>query len=192
MYQVTSPFWQFVDHWQTLIAGVLAVLAAFATIYFTLMGSKWEVDAAQEQIKTSVEQERARTVAEKVAFLTMLSAAMETVVVDVSASKELFGKTVSNNDFSVEAYLARQRIKKTAFGDIRAALVRIGGDAAGDFLRLDNEIDDFSSGWQEFQGVSGGRFLKGKNLGLIQQLTKIENLALTIRERAKSQLDVPP
>jgi hypothetical protein len=32
MYEIKDPLWQFVDHWQTLIAGLLAVAAGAGTI----------------------------------------------------------------------------------------------------------------------------------------------------------------
>jgi hypothetical protein len=56
-----------VDHWQTLIAGGLAVLAAWRTIRATTQSADREVDAsqkqaavAQKQIETTVQLERQR------------------------------------------------------------------------------------------------------------------------------------
>jgi hypothetical protein len=64
-----------VDHWQTLIAGGLAVLAAWRTIRATTQSADREVDAsqkqtavAQKQIETTVQLERQTERAEVVAF----------------------------------------------------------------------------------------------------------------------------
>jgi hypothetical protein len=60
-----------VDHWQTLIAGVLAVLAAWRTIRATVESANREVKASQEQtavaqkqIETAVRLERERVASE--------------------------------------------------------------------------------------------------------------------------------
>jgi hypothetical protein len=48
MYEVKDPFWQIVDHWQTLIAGLLALVAAGGTVWGTLAVAKRQVKAANE------------------------------------------------------------------------------------------------------------------------------------------------
>jgi hypothetical protein len=39
-YAVTSFFWQFVDHWQSLIAGVLALVAAIAAVLLAIWNER--------------------------------------------------------------------------------------------------------------------------------------------------------
>jgi hypothetical protein len=36
MYEFKEPLWQFIDHWQTLIPGLLALAAGVVTIWFTV------------------------------------------------------------------------------------------------------------------------------------------------------------
>ena len=55
-YEVTAPFWQFVDHWQTLITGFLAVLAALVTVWATINSANREIATAQEQTKAAQRQ----------------------------------------------------------------------------------------------------------------------------------------
>jgi hypothetical protein len=55
---------QFLYNWQTLIAGVLAVLAAWRTIRATVESANREVDAAQRQIETTIRLERLRAARE--------------------------------------------------------------------------------------------------------------------------------
>lgn len=193
MYQVTSPFWQMVDHWQTLITGIMAVLAAAATIYFTREFAQWQVEAAKAQIKTVVEIERAKSIGERSAFLTMLAAAMETVIRDVDAARGIISPALGPGE-SVAGYVARQRIKKTAFADIRAALVGIADQSTAAFLKLDNAIDDFSSQWQEFQGTAGNKLLKGFHAGISDQCAQIEeqaSLLLRYAKEAQNKLHAP-
>jgi uncharacterized protein HemX len=78
MYVVKEPFWQFVDHWQTLIAalvaGALALLAVGLAVWSTLKAARRQVnatiDAANREIKAATDsadrqivaaQEQART-----------------------------------------------------------------------------------------------------------------------------------
>ena len=46
---------------------------------------------------------------------------------------------------SIAAYDVRQRVKKIAVADLRSACIRLGGKLTAPFLRLEKEIDDFSS-----------------------------------------------
>jgi hypothetical protein len=55
-YQVSSPFWQFVDHWQTLITGVLALIAGIGTIWATIASAQREIAANQAQSKVAQDQ----------------------------------------------------------------------------------------------------------------------------------------
>jgi hypothetical protein len=118
MDQLKEPFWQFVDHWQTLMAGGLALLAGIVTVWGTLRAAKRQVKtandaadreikaaneaadrqiaAAQEQTKAAQHQtavtrelERRRIAREGYAFHAMLEAAMSAVVADVEAARKL-------------------------------------------------------------------------------------------------------
>lgn len=47
-YQVTSHFWQLIDHWQALIAGVLAVAAGVITVIGTRSATRLQIKAMKE------------------------------------------------------------------------------------------------------------------------------------------------
>ena len=57
MYEVKEPFWQFIDHWQTVIAGGLALFAGVVTVWGTLRAANRQVksanDAANREIKAA-------------------------------------------------------------------------------------------------------------------------------------------
>ena len=96
MYEIKDPLWQFVDHWQTLIAGLLAVAAGAGTIWVTIKSATREVTAAQDQTKAAQQQsaamreiERRRLAREGCAFHAMLEAAMGAVIEDVGAARKL-------------------------------------------------------------------------------------------------------
>jgi hypothetical protein len=57
-YTVTSDFWQVIDHWQTLIAGALAILAAGIAYIGALQAARRQVRAANAQTK-AVERQNA-------------------------------------------------------------------------------------------------------------------------------------
>jgi hypothetical protein len=156
------PPWHFttlldlVDHWQTLVAGVLAVLAAWRTIRATTKSADREVKASQEQtavaqkqIETTIDLARRRDENEYDAFRLMLEAAMTRVLFEVewarTASTEPFAPTTAK--VSVEAYTVRQCITKGGFAELRGACVRQGGPLTDEFLYLECEIDSFASQW---------------------------------------------
>jgi len=180
-YQVTSPFWQFVDHWQTLIAGVLAVLAAAATIYFTMKAAKWEVDAANEQIRTSIRAERARIARESLAFFSMLDAALGFVVQDIETAR---GSVASpqGDAYSADVYEARQRVKKVGFDELRAAMIGLGGPLSAPFLQLDRMIDEFRADWIETMPRGQGLLNKrGRTANFDKQLNEIAEQVIALR-----------
>jgi len=55
-YTISSQFWQVVDHWQTLITGAAALLAALATIKVTRDAARREIEAANRQIAVAERQ----------------------------------------------------------------------------------------------------------------------------------------
>jgi hypothetical protein len=98
-YQVSSPFWQFVDHWQTLITGVLALIAGIGTIWATIASAQREIAAnqaqskvAQDQLATTLRLERRRVVRESCAFFAMVEAAMGATLSDVRDVREIMAQ----------------------------------------------------------------------------------------------------
>jgi hypothetical protein len=135
---------QFLYDWQTLIAGVLAVVAAVGTIWTTISSANREVEVAQKQIETTLCLERERAAREASAFHAMLEAAMARVLAEAdSARKTYAGALAQNTGSSVEALAVRQCFTKGAFAELRAACVQQGGPLTGEFLDLEREIDSF-------------------------------------------------
>ena len=102
------PPWHFTtwpdlfDHWQTLIAGFLAVLAAVGTIWATIRSARREIDAnqaqtavAQAQIATTLRLERLCAAREGLAFHAMFDAAMGRGLAE-AADAETFSGTGPN------------------------------------------------------------------------------------------------
>src|ERR1700722_17154454 len=92
---------QFLYDWQTIIAGVLALLAAIITIWETRRiadrqiatsgeDAKKVIAATREQTETTVRLERERVTEEAKAFHFLLEAAMARVLADANAAKEDF------------------------------------------------------------------------------------------------------
>jgi hypothetical protein len=185
MYEVKEPFWQFIDHWQTLIAGGLALFAGIVTVWGTLRVANRQVkaandaadremkattDAANRQITAAQEQtaaaqrqtavmreiERRRIASGGYAFHAMLEAAMGAIIEDVAAARKV---PVPNpqTSHSAPAYAIRQRVKRVGFAELRSALVRFGGPLTAQFLQLDTEIEVFAGQWmpQSHSGPGG-------------------------------------
>jgi len=188
-YDLKDPFWICFYQWQTLATGLLALIAALLTIWATNRAANREVSAAKEHTKAVEHQitvgllvERRRIARESYAFLATLEAAMGTVLDDVEAAKKIFtGGNTSGH--SVPAMQARQRIKKTAFNDLRTACLHLGGELTAPFLRLDKEIDDFSAQWIETP-TTGDNLKMGANAGLSEQLDRVKLQATWLREEA--------
>lgn len=217
MYEVKEPLWQFVDYWQTLIAalvaGGLALLAGGLTVCGTLRAAKRQVkavnDAADRQITAAQEQtaaaqhqtevmrdiERRRIAREGYAFYAMLEAAMEAVIEDVNAARELAKRprsvSASDRRVSPEAYEERQRVKRAGFAELRGAFLLFGGTFTKLFLQLDKEIEDFAAqcGPERQYFVSGSSRFVGLNEGLRDQLNRIEQLAMALRREAQLEQD---
>lgn len=181
-------FWKNLYDWQTLVTGLVALLAGIGTVWATIVSAKREVDAAQAQTKSAQDQTRAivradqrRTASEAYAFMSALDAAMVALLDDVAAARQLFGN-LGGQGVSAAAYNARRRIKKNGFAELRGACVRLGGtQIVTPFFRLDNEIDDFASGWEQIQGVTGTVGRIGQNGGLTDQLDRIIHQATSLR-----------
>jgi hypothetical protein len=109
---------------------------------------------------------------------------MASVIEDIGAAQALFAGEPQNNTFSVQAYHARQRVKKTGFADIRSACVRLGsGLMTTPFLRLDKEIDDFAAQWTT-KPTAGDPQRIGANASLLDQLHQIYLQAASLRDDA--------
>jgi hypothetical protein len=137
-----------------LIAGLLAVGAAWRTIRATTESADREVKASQEQtavaqkqIETTVRLEQDRVASEASAFHAMLAAAMDRVLAEADLLRTTYPNAFARppTGVSVEAHVIRQCITKSAFAELRAACVQRGGSLTGEFLELERKIDDLSS-----------------------------------------------
>jgi len=121
-----TTFWDWLDHWQTLIAGVLAVLAAWRTIRATVRSADREIEAsqaqtavAQKQIETTVRLERERVLSEDKAFRVMLEAAMARIIAEADWAKETYPQYVG------QAQGASIDVKDASRDALRAQLARL-------------------------------------------------------------------
>jgi hypothetical protein len=197
LYEVKEPLWEFIDHWQTLIASLLALAAGVGAVWGTIRSANREVAAAQEQTKAAQRQtavlreiERRRIARERYAFHVMLEAAMGAVIADVEAARNLSppGRLTAGNTYSVQAYAVRQRVKRTGFTELRNAFLRFGGGVGGgvltaQFLRLDKEIEVFAE-QTSFNATTGAPTSLGLNARLSEQLDRIEKQAIKLCGKA--------
>jgi hypothetical protein len=188
---------QFLYNWQTLIAGLLAVGAAWRTIRATTESADREVEAskaqtavAQQQIETTVRLEDLRKAREALAFLAMLQAAMTRVLAEADRARETYKTTFTPSDApsSREALAVRQCITKGGFAELRAACVRQGSPLTSEFLDLEREIDSFSGQWQDEVPQAGVTIRKGKLAGLGEQLAVIEAKATELFDKAVAEM----
>jgi hypothetical protein len=95
-----TTLWDWLDHWQTLIAGGFALLAGFVTVVATMIIANRQIAASREEAKrviaatreqtsvtgeqtsTTVRLERERVLSEDRAFRAMLEAAMARVLAE--------------------------------------------------------------------------------------------------------------
>src|SRR5271166_757198 len=207
-----SCLYEFFRDQGSLIGGVLALIAG-AALYVIgrrqvkttmeaadkeIAATKEATAAAQEQTKVAQEQiavtlrvERRRVAQETYAFLATLDAAMETILYDIEAARQIFGDQ-SGGRYSPLAYTARQRIKKTAFKDLRSSCLRLGSQLTAPFLHLDNEIDVFASKWYSRPSTSGGEIKEGDNIGLLSELDAMKEQAVLLRDEAADDINRCP
>jgi hypothetical protein len=213
MYEFKDPFWQFIDHWQTLIAGALALFAGVVTVWGTLRAANRQVkaanDAADREIKATTdatnrqitaaheqtaaaqhqtavtrELERRRIAREGYAFHVMPEAAMSAVIGDVDVARKL---PVPRSEAPMrEAYVIRQRVKRAGFIELRHAFLRFGGTRTAEFLQLDKEIEDFAAQCTTPINPGSGFPMSsvGVNAGLFEQLDRIERQAKELLDHA--------
>jgi hypothetical protein len=192
---------QFLYNWQTLIAGVLAVLAAWRTIRATVESAALEVKASQEQTavaqkqtETTVRLERERDENEFDAFRTMLEAAMSRVIGEVDWAKKAYPNPLAQKaGSSADALTVRQCITKGGFAELRGACVMRGGPWTRDFLYLEGEIDNFALQTEDHLSNASVIIRWGKHVRLGEQLEAIKDQAFTLRERAiRDRYGEPP
>jgi hypothetical protein len=202
------------DNWlyyyQTIVAGVLAVLAAGGTIWATIQSAKREIAAsqaqtevAQEQIATTLRLDRQRVARELYAFRAMVEAAMGRVIAEAREAREIFSKAPRfdqdpyGREFdreagvsrtSLEALHAREHFTKNAFSELRGACLRYGGLLTAEFLELESLIDKFASDTidQEMLNIPEQPTVirVGYNDGIEEELAVIEAKAHSLREEA--------
>ena len=194
---------RFLYDWQTLIAGVLAVLAAWRTIRATINSANREVEAshaqtavAQKQIETTIDLAQRRDASEASAFHAMLEAAMARVLAEADRAKETYpqyvgqaqGASIDPQGESRDALTVRECFTKGAFAELRAACVRRGGPLTREFLDLEREIDSFAM-QREDQIITAGFLVQwGKHAGLREQFVLIEKSATALRAKAAEQI----
>jgi hypothetical protein len=167
------------DHWQTVIAGVLALAAAFGTVVATMIIARKQIAVAQKQIDTTLRLEQERVASEATAFRAMFEAAMARVLADAKDAKEAFRGT--GPQLYEDAYAARKRFSKLGFNELRAACVRQGTRLTERFLELENKIDKFASQTRETS-------MWGEPNNLPSQLDDIVEKAKQLREEAVERI----
>ena len=197
-----------VDHWQTLTAGLLAILAAIGTIWATRSTASRQIKAAREQAdrmvaaareqtlvtaeqtSQTIDLARRRDASEARAFYVMLEAAMARVLDEAARARKIYLPILTQTaGLSLDGLLVRQSITKGAFAELRAACVRQGGDLTGEFLDLEREIDSFASQHEDRPTVTQGVTIRmGKLVDLDEQLASIERKATALRENAFERL----
>ncbi|MFI5020888.1 MAG: hypothetical protein ACHQRJ_04445 [Alphaproteobacteria bacterium] len=193
-YDLKDPFWQFVDHWQTLITGLLALLAALGTIWVTIRAANREISAAQDQtevaqkqIATTLRLERRRLAREAHAFFTALEAAMGILLENIEGALKIFDGKAGVGQ-SPNAYRARQNVKQISFSELRDACLRYGGHLSGPFLWLDKATHDFAEDWIPGQSPGGLEFRLGLHAGYIEQADRLRRRATELREEAAREM----
>jgi hypothetical protein len=176
--------------WQTLIAGVLALLAGFGTVAATMIIARRQIAASREeadrviaatraqteatfkQTEATVRLEDLRKASEALAFHVMLEAAMARVLAEATWVRKTYPQILTPKaGVSAAVGAVRQHFTKGAFAELRGACVRQGSPLTGEFLDLEREIDSFAA-----QGNSPA--------DLTEQLALIETKATELRQKA--------
>jgi hypothetical protein len=198
-----TTFWDWFDHWQTLIAGGFALLAGFGTVVATMIiahrqiaASRHEADrvvsatyaqteATFRQTEATVRLEELRKASEALSFHGMLAAAMTRVLAEAASARKTYPHILTQKEsYSVDALVVRNCITKGAFAELRATCVRLGGPLTSDFLDLEREIDSFAMQSDDMIANTAVPIRMGKHAGLGEQLDRTETMAAGLRERA--------
>ena len=128
--------------WQTLIAGVLALLAALWTIRETVRSADREIAASQKQMDPTVRLEQRRAASEGYAFHAMLAAAMTRVLDEANEAEKLVFGSLPTDGPSMEAYEARTHLTKLGHSRAGARKRRSNGryHRNGKLNRVEAEI----------------------------------------------------
>jgi hypothetical protein len=184
--------------WQTLVTGFLALAAAVLTVIGTMSAAKEQVDgttaaadrqvaAAHRQVQAMLHLERRRIARESYAFYALLNAAMDVVLTDVAEARRIFGGAATTQ-VSFAAFIARQRVTKAGFADIRRALISLGGNLSRAFLLLEVEIDEFRSRVTTIP-TAGAPQNVGMPEGFSDQIDRIQMQATQLRYESEVNID---
>jgi hypothetical protein len=207
--EVAQTPWHFttgldaLDHWQTVIAGVLALAAGILTVVATMIiankqiaasraeahrviaATRAQTDATFKQTEATVTLAQLRDASEALAFHAMLEAAMARVLAEAGLARKTYpGVLAQTTGASPDAFTVRQSITKGAFAELRAVCVRRGGTLTGDFLDIESEIDSFAMQCKDALAISGAVVRWGLHAGLGEQLALIEGKAAALRQKA--------
>jgi hypothetical protein len=183
-----------VGYWQTLATGVLAVLAAFGTIWATVQSANREIKAANDQvamarrqIETMLILDRKRDATERSRFLIALGAAARAVIASVAMARQMVPPGPPAAAPTPLAYQGRQRVLCPLFSDLRGACVRLGGDITLLFVTLDQDITAFSANWIPDQSINGLAHRVGDTQSFHSELDRIENMAKALLDTSGLQ-----
>jgi hypothetical protein len=210
--EVTQTPWHYttwpdaLDHWQTFIAGLLALGAAFHTIRQTrriadrqieasgedarkvIAATREQIEATFRQTETTENLERKRDASEATAFAAMVEAAMSRVLDEAAWAKRTYPNILTQEmGSSAEAFVVRHCITKGAFPELRAACVRRGGLLTFNILDLEREIDSFALQCEDTVVNAGVIVRWGKHAGLGRQLGVIEKMAKDLHLKSSDQ-----
>ncbi len=193
------PAWlwlQMLGYWQTLVAGFLAVLAAWLTIRATKDAADREIEAANRQISTAQKQiditlrlDRRRAIQEAHAFFLALKSAVSVVIESAREARAMVPSGGGQGSGSEAAYQARQHVLCLLFPDLRPACVRLGGDLTALFVRLDQDISDFAAQWRPALSPAGLAFRIGVIPDFHDDLDNIEEQARSLLAGAQQHIE---
>ena len=117
----------------------------------------------------------------------MLQAAMTHVLGEVAWVRKAYppGLLAKPSGTSVGALTVRNSITKGGFAELR----RHGYPLTGEFLNLEGEIDNFARQYEDRLTNASVIIREGKQAGLGEQLTAIEDKAFVLREKALASPD---
>jgi len=178
-----------------IIAGLMALIAAYLTIQATQDAASREIGVAQEQIKVAQQQidttariERRRIARESYAFYATLEAAMASISEDIGRAHARAAGSGLSGSGSPTAYEIRRSIRKPAFVELRAAFLRLGGQLTSAFLALDKEIDEFRSRCYRLPTAGEPNWM-GENAGIMEGLNCIDGQAKSLRQEALTGIE---
>lgn len=182
-YVVTSLCWQFVDHWQTLIAGILAVIAAIGTIVVTLIAAAMAVKAAREQTAFTLAKERRNAASDSLIAGQLIDGVLATII----ATCDLLDTDLSLVDRNfVPSELAKSLYETLAKPDLAVvwgSLGRLGREIVSKYLHLDTTIDLV---WNTKDDV-----LISKMVFQVEGIAKMaSDLRIEITQSSKPYLDI--